>query len=117
MPRRVSCKVPEGFAYYGVQPLAYDAAVRSLINPRQSAPVAYSESPLNVAQRGRWDAARLRQAGPLPRRLVSVQVLDPEPLCTGRLLELMQWMSRYYLAPLGQVFEAAVPASVLADTT
>ena len=40
------------------------------------------------------------------------EVLDPEPLCTGRLLELMQWMSRYYIAPLGQVFEAAVPASV-----
>lgn len=40
------------------------------------------------------------------------EVLDSEPLCTGKLLELMQWMSRYYLAPLGQVFEAAVPASV-----
>lgn len=40
------------------------------------------------------------------------EVVDPEPLCTGRLLELMQWMSRYYLAPLGQVFEAVVPASV-----
>jgi primosomal protein N' (replication factor Y) (superfamily II helicase) len=40
------------------------------------------------------------------------EVLDPEPLCTGKLLELMQWMSRYYLAPLGQVFETAVPASV-----
>ncbi|MCC6510500.1 MAG: primosomal protein N' [Pirellulaceae bacterium] len=43
------------------------------------------------------------------------EVLDPEPLCTGKLLELMQWMSRYYLAPLGQVFEAAVPASVRAS--
>ncbi|MFO1065678.1 MAG: primosomal protein N' [Pirellulales bacterium] len=41
-----------------------------------------------------------------------LEVLDAEPLCTGRLLELMQWMSRYYLVPLGQVFEAAVPASV-----
>ena len=40
------------------------------------------------------------------------EVLDPEPLCTGKLLELMQWMSRYYIAPLGQVFEAVVPASV-----
>ncbi len=40
------------------------------------------------------------------------EVLDPEPLCSGKLLELMQWMSRYYLAPLGQVFETAVPASV-----
>jgi primosomal protein N' (replication factor Y) len=41
-------------------------------------------------------------------------VLDPEPLCTPKLLELFQWMSRYYIAPLGQVFEAAVPAGVRA---
>ncbi|MDX1926336.1 MAG: primosomal protein N', partial [Pirellulaceae bacterium] len=42
-------------------------------------------------------------------------VLDPEPLCTPKLLELFQWMSRYYIAPLGQVFEAAVPAGVRAS--
>ncbi len=41
-----------------------------------------------------------------------LDVLDAEPLCTPRVLELMQWMSRYYLAPLGQVFEAAIPAGV-----
>ena len=40
------------------------------------------------------------------------QVVDSEPLCTPRVLELLQWMSRYYLAPLGQVFEAAIPAGV-----
>lgn len=39
-------------------------------------------------------------------------VLDAEPLCTSRVLELMQWMSRYYVAPLGQVIEAAIPAGV-----
>ncbi|MFK7734601.1 MAG: primosomal protein N' [Pirellulaceae bacterium] len=39
-------------------------------------------------------------------------VMDSEPLCTARVLELMQWMSRYYVAPLGQVFEAAIPAGV-----
>lgn len=40
------------------------------------------------------------------------QVVDSEPLCTARVLELLQWMSRYYIAPLGQVFEAAIPAGV-----
>jgi primosomal protein N' (replication factor Y) (superfamily II helicase) len=43
------------------------------------------------------------------------EVLDIEPLCTPRVLELMRWMSRYYLAPLGQVFEAAIPAGVRAS--
>lgn len=42
------------------------------------------------------------------------EVIDAEPLCTPRVLELMQWMSRYYIAPLGQVFEAAIPAGVRA---
>lgn len=42
-------------------------------------------------------------------------VLDIEPLCTPKLLELFQWMSRYYIAPLGQVFEAAIPAGVRAS--
>src|SRR5690606_13875244 len=40
------------------------------------------------------------------------EVVDAEPLCTPRLLELFQWISRYYMAPLGQVFEAAIPAGV-----
>lgn len=35
MPDRLSCPVPEGFAYYGIQPLAYDAAVRRLIARRR----------------------------------------------------------------------------------
>lgn len=43
------------------------------------------------------------------------EVVDLEPLCTPRVLELLQWMSGYYLAPLGQVFEAAVPAGVRAS--
>lgn len=43
------------------------------------------------------------------------EVLDAEPLCTPRVLQLLQWMSRYYIAPLGQVFEAAIPAGVRAS--
>lgn len=43
------------------------------------------------------------------------EVVDAEPLCTPKLLDLFKWMSRYYVAPLGQVFEAAVPAGVRAS--
>jgi primosomal protein N' (replication factor Y) (superfamily II helicase) len=43
------------------------------------------------------------------------EVVDAEPLCTPKVLELLQWMSRYYIAPLGQVFEAAIPAGVRAS--
>jgi primosomal protein N' (replication factor Y) len=43
-----------------------------------------------------------------------LRIVDHEPLCNGHLLQLIQWMSRYYLVPLGQVFEAVVPAGVRA---
>ena len=43
-----------------------------------------------------------------------LRVIDPHPLCNASLLQLIQWMSRYYLVPVGQVFEAAVPAGVRA---
>ncbi len=43
------------------------------------------------------------------------ELIDEQPLCTPKVLELLQWMSRYYLAPLGQIFEAAIPAGVRAS--
>jgi primosomal protein N' (replication factor Y) (superfamily II helicase) len=51
-----------------------------------------------------------------PRELIKpvLKVVDPHPLCNNTLLQLIQWMSRYYLVPVGQVFEAAVPAGVRA---
>lgn len=39
-----------------------------------------------------------------------LQVLDTEPLLTVQQLEWFQWMSRYYLAPLGEVLATALPA-------
>jgi primosomal protein N' (replication factor Y) len=38
-----------------------------------------------------------------------VRVLDPEPALSRELLELGQWISGYYLAPLGEVFRAMLP--------
>jgi len=51
-----------------------------------------------------------------PRELIKpiLRAIDPEPLCNSNLLQLIQWMSRYYLVPSGQVFEAVVPAGVRA---
>jgi primosomal protein N' (replication factor Y) (superfamily II helicase) len=41
-----------------------------------------------------------------------LESLDLQPLCTGNLLKLVDWMSRYYITPIGQVFEAIIPAGV-----
>jgi len=30
-----------------------------------------------------------------------LRVIDPHPLCNASLLQLIQWMSRYYLVPVG----------------
>jgi primosomal protein N' (replication factor Y) (superfamily II helicase) len=43
-----------------------------------------------------------------------LRLVDHEPLCNDHLIQLIQWMSRYYLVPLGQVFEAVIPAGVRA---
>jgi primosomal protein N' (replication factor Y) (superfamily II helicase) len=41
-----------------------------------------------------------------------VEIVDEEPLLTEDLLDLATWMSRYYVTPIGQVFEAILPAAV-----
>ena len=40
------------------------------------------------------------------------EILDDEPLLTQDLLDLAFWMARYYVTPIGQVFEAILPAAV-----
>ena len=47
-----------------------DAAVRSLINPRQSAPVAYAASPLNAPEQGTWGSALAAPGQPAPEALL-----------------------------------------------
>jgi primosomal protein N' (replication factor Y) (superfamily II helicase) len=42
------------------------------------------------------------------------EVIDDQSLCPGKLVELTRWMSAYYLAPVGQVFQAVIPAGVRA---
>jgi 3-(3-hydroxy-phenyl)propionate hydroxylase len=47
-----------------------DPAVRSLINPRQSAPVAYTGSPLNGPEQGAWTDAQAAPGHPAPEALL-----------------------------------------------
>jgi 3-(3-hydroxy-phenyl)propionate hydroxylase len=47
-----------------------EPAVRSLINPRQSAPVAYIGSPLNIPEQGAWTHAQAAPGQPAPEALL-----------------------------------------------
>ena len=40
------------------------------------------------------------------------QLLDEEPLCDAGIVRLVLWMSHYYQAPVGQVFDTLIPSSV-----
>ena len=42
-------------------------------------------------------------------------ILDEAPLLDAELIQLAQWISQYYVCPLGQVFSAMVPAAVKKD--
>lgn len=43
-------------------------------------------------------------------------VLDDAPILLPRQLRLWQWLSAYYMAPLGDIFKAALPSGLKADT-
>ena len=43
-------------------------------------------------------------------------VLDPNPVLDGELLEFLRWVARYYFAPLGEVLRLAIPASLQGKT-
>jgi 3-(3-hydroxy-phenyl)propionate hydroxylase len=47
-----------------------EPGVRSLINPRQSAPVAYTASPLNGPEQGTWTSAMAAPGQPAPEALL-----------------------------------------------
>ena len=43
------------------------------------------------------------------------QVVDGEPIVTERQLRLWQWISDYYLSPVGDVYKAALPSGLKAE--
>ena len=43
------------------------------------------------------------------------QVVDDEPIVTERQLQLWNWISDYYLSPIGEVYKAALPSGLKAE--
>ncbi|MCJ0763479.1 FAD-dependent oxidoreductase [Variovorax terrae] len=67
---------PPNFAFQLMREAAlrlavHDDKVRSLINPRQSAPIAYDGSPLNVPQAGDWASELAAPGRPAPEALLT----------------------------------------------
>ena len=61
-------------------------------------------------------AARLHDVKPQGYDVKPVlQVLDAEPVVTSEQLRLWQWISDYYLSPIGDVYKAALPAGLKAE--
>lgn len=60
--------------------------------------------------------ARLHDERPKGYEVKSVaQLMDSEPIITPQQLQLWQWIADYYLAPIGDVYKAALPAGLKAE--
>ncbi|MEJ2311081.1 MAG: primosomal protein N' [Gemmatimonadales bacterium] len=53
---------------------------------------------------------------PTGRVKSALELLDAEPSLSPELLDICRWIARYYVAPLGLVFRAALPPGLLAES-
>lgn len=60
-------------------------------------------------------AVRLHSEKPEFETRPIIQVIDAEPVLIERQLRLWQWISTYYMSPIGDVFKAAPPAGLKAE--
>lgn len=60
-------------------------------------------------------AVRLHSEKPEFETRPIIQVIDAEPVFIEQQLRLWQWISTYYMSPIGDVFKAALPAGLKAE--
>lgn len=60
-------------------------------------------------------AIRLHSEKPEFETRPIIQVIDAEPVLIEQQLRLWQWISTYYMSPIGDVFKAALPAGLKAE--
>lgn len=60
-------------------------------------------------------AMRLHSEKPEFETRPIIQVIDAEPVLIEQQLHLWQWISTYYMSPIGDVFKAALPAGLKAE--
>ncbi len=65
-----------------------------------------------------WVDELLSEPEKLPANLRDIRdAPDSEPLFTPEMLDICRWIARYYAAPLGLAFRAALPAGLTAEST
>lgn len=60
-------------------------------------------------------AMRLHSEKPEFETRPIIQIIDAEPVLIEQQLRLWQWISTYYMSPIGDVFKAALPAGLKAE--
>lgn len=96
----------QGTFTYAV-PVAMQAKVR--VGMRVLVPFGRNKTYLGIV-------ARLHDEQPQGYEVKSVtQLMDAEPVVTPGQLRLWQWISDYYLSPIGDVYKAALPAGLKAE--
>lgn len=60
-------------------------------------------------------AVRLHSEKPEFETRPIIQVIDAEPVLIEQQLHIWQWISTYYMSPIGDVFKAALPAGLKAE--
>ena len=96
----------QGTFTYAV-PASMQSAVR--VGMRVLVPFGRSKTYLGIV-------ARLHDERPQGYEVKSVaQLMDLEPIITPQQLQLWQWIADYYLAPIGDVYKAALPAGLKAE--
>lgn len=60
-------------------------------------------------------AVRLHSEKPEFETRPIIQVIDTEPVLIEQQLRLWQWISTYYMSPIGDIFKAALPAGLKAE--
>jgi 3-(3-hydroxy-phenyl)propionate hydroxylase len=73
--KRTEFMAPPNFAFRLMREAALrlaviDTRVRTLINPRQSGPIVYRDSPLSVPQQGEWSSEQAAPGMPAPEALL-----------------------------------------------
>lgn len=97
----------EGLFTYAIPPSLDGGAVR--FGVRVIVPFGRSKTYVGVVARVHGDEPQGYEVKPI------AQVLDTVPIVTPGQYRLWQWISEYYMSPIGEVYKAALPSGLKAE--
>lgn len=97
----------EGLFTYAIPPSLDGGAVR--FGVRVIVPFGRSKTYVGVVARVHGDEPQGYEVKPI------AQVLDSVPIVTPGQYRLWQWISEYYMSPIGEVYKAALPSGLKAE--